>query len=193
MDTSWSIGIHEYHVQHLDTHIPTGYSINNGSNTAFDITIVPPVYGRRNEPVFSVLGGIFTESDVRGVVLDVPSLEKMNDYRLCNACPNLEFIWYKDMGSVKSIEAPVVSKCPNLRFIVIGDGVESVNMRIATTLQAIYLPPSVTDCGNVDPTTFRWECVIYGEAGSYAEEWAHGFGLTFVAVDECPLHLNLGY
>jgi len=96
-------------------------------------------------------------------------------------CENLKSVTLP--GSIESIEYYAFGDCINLTRIIIPDGVKSIKAEVfagCENLRSIAIPASVT---NISNSVFD-DCdnlTIYGEAGSYADEYAQNKKINFVA------------
>ncbi|MBQ6117919.1 MAG: leucine-rich repeat domain-containing protein, partial [Clostridia bacterium] len=93
-------------------------------------------------------------------------------------------------GSLKSIGRYAFSSCSGLKSVIIPDGVSNIGdyaFSGCSSLTGIVIPPSVTEMGHSIVGLF---VAIYGQAGSYAQEWAEKNGRVFIPIVDAYLSLN---
>ena len=93
-------------------------------------------------------------------------------------------------GSVTSIGDLAFSGCAGLTSLTIPDGITSIGSYAfsgCTGLTSVTIPASVTEIGS-NAIRF-WSTVIYGTAGSYAQQWAERYNLAFVPIGDVTVTL----
>ena len=95
----------------------------------------------------------------RATVVNIPS-----------TVTRLEYFSLARCLALKSLEIPS-------SVTIIEEEALSTNLGLSTPLKKIYIPSSVTEIGQ---QYFPETCIIYGESGSYAEQWAKENSYTFV-------------
>ena len=154
----------------------TGRSIESYKGVDEIVVIPEKING---VPVTSIGAGVFSnDSPVRAVKIpDTVTLIKTGAFGLNT---NLEVVVFG--SGVKEVQEGVFQNCTNLRVLILNDGLEKVGALFAggcKGLESVEVPASLTD---IHPMTFKGnsqDFVIYGEAGSAAEQHAANRGLTF--------------
>lgn len=87
-------------------------------------------------------------------------------------------------NTVTRLETMSLARCLRVKSIEIPSSVTIIEERalsaeygLSTPLKSLYIPSSVTEIGQ---QFFPETCTIYGESGSYAEQWAGENSYTFV-------------
>ncbi len=113
-------------------------------------------------------------------------LELSEDGTVLQDCKNDDYATVVNIpDTVTRIETMSLANCLWVKFIEIPPSVMTIekwalstDIGLSTPLKKLYIPPSVTEIGQ---QFFSEPCIIYGESGSYAEQWAKENSYTFVA------------
>ena len=88
-------------------------------------------------------------------------------------------------NTVTRLQTMSLARCLRVKNLEIPSSVTTIEERalsaeygLSTPLKSLYIPSSVTEIGQ---QFFPESCIIYGESGSYAEQWARENSYTFVA------------
>lgn len=112
----------------------------------------------------------------------IPNSVTFVGFQAFRDCTSLENIILPN--SVSDLGGSAFQGCTSLKSVsILGtiDKIESNTFSSCSSLESIQLPASVLE---IDITSF-WNCTalktVFGVSGSYAETWATGKGLTFIA------------
>ena len=115
------------------------------------------------------------------------SVTSIGEYAFSD-CAGLTAVTIPD--SVTSIGDFAFSGCAGLTAVTIPDSITSIGRYAfsgCTGLASVTIPTSVTEIG---PNAVRfWSTVIYGAAGSYAQQWAERYNLAFVPIGDVTVTL----
>lgn len=99
-------------------------------------------------------------------------------------CEHLRYLYFS--GGISVFPQQLFGNCIGLDTIEVGEGVvqiESGAMKNCPSLQKVYIPPSVNQIGE-DLFDEGVHVTIYGEAGSYAEQYAISHKIPFFVEKE---------
>ena len=122
-------------------------------------------------------------------------------------CDGLAYIVIPD--SVTSIDGPMCGDCDGITFAIIGSGVKKLPWRAFAScdnLSAVVIGEGVTEIGEevfdscyrlasvlisgdvtkIDKSAFERNVLLYGEPGSYVQQFAADNGLVFLPASEWP-------
>jgi len=113
-------------------------------------------------------------------------LELSEDGTILQDCKNGDYATVVNIpDTVTRLETMSLSRCLGVKSIEIPSSVTIIEEKalsakygLSTPLKKLYIPSSVTEIGQ---QYFPENCIIYGESGSYAEQWAKENSYTFVA------------
>ena len=117
-----------------------------------------------------------------GSVFKLPSTVKIIRAGACRGNQNLTLVELP--GSVTTIEEVAFYYCKNLKTINIPSSVTGIGWKAFTyckSLESITIPSSVAKIGS-DAFADCGSITIYGDPGSYAEQYAKDNDLTFAAI-----------
>ena len=112
-------------------------------------------------------------------------LELSEDGTVLKDCKNEDYTTLVNIpDTVTRIETMSLARCLALKSLEIPSSVTIIEERalsaeygLSTPLKSLYIPSSVAEIGE---QFFPESCIIYGESGSYAEQWAKENSYTFV-------------
>lgn len=114
-------------------------------------------------------------------------------YAFCD-CNALSVIIIPD--SVTNIGKYAFSRCTGLTYVTIGNNVTKIDdyaFHKCTNLTSIIIPSSVTSMGNNVFFDCPSDLIIFGYAGTLAQNYAEEYGIIFVTIDNAPyvtIHLH---
>ena len=147
----------------------------------------------KNNPVYYVEDGVlFCHGEDAEYLICYPAQKENSSYTIPEGCrlqdscfygaANLETVQFND--TITTIPYSTFSGCSNLKYIVLPDTVISIEDSAffdCTSLATVQIPASVTSIGAYVFANLK-SFVIFGEVGSYAEQYAQENGYTFCEI-----------